>query len=109
MDFNNTYNRDDWKQFFQNKFLPEDYQPQLEPVELLINTKYIKQLTILGEHRPWGLMVYEIQHESDNDPRVSLTKETFRIMKEYHHTHVLALYSSSHTSKLPFIVCNTGL
>jgi len=97
MDFNNRYDRDDLRRFFQDEFLHEDFEPRLEQVESFLSTKYIKQLTILGEHRPWGLTVYEIQHESANDPRVALTKETFRIMKEYQHTQVLALYTSANT------------
>ncbi len=97
MDFNSTYNREAWRRFIREEFLPEEFEPREEPVALFIKPRYIKGLTYLGEARTWGLKVYEIRHESAQDPRVSLTKETFRIMREYNQTRVLALYTSPHT------------
>jgi len=97
MDFKNKYDREALMRFYQDEFLPEDFQPRIEPVKLSVKCNHIKDLTLLGETRDWGLKVYEIRHTSPRDPRVSLTKETFRIMKTYNHTQVLALYTSPGT------------
>jgi len=94
MDFNIGYDRDVLKEFFRDEFFPDDYQPCHEDVELVSGYKYIKHATMLGQYPEFGLVVYEFQHESFNDPRVSLTKETFRFMERYSYTDLIALYVS---------------
>lgn len=97
INFNASYDKDQLKAFFRDQFFPLDYQPMDQPVDLFIQTQYIRQMTLLGTYAPWDLNVYEIRHDSPNDPRVSLTRETFRLMKQFGHTDVLAIYTSPQT------------
>src|SRR3989339_401660 len=55
---------------------------------------YIKNVVKLGEYKPWDLKVYEIEHESESDPRVSLSKETFKMMISYGVENALVIFTS---------------
>ena len=78
MEFNKAYNRQDFVKFLQNSFLPEDYVLMEESVD--VDMTYSKQVVKLGYSKSLELVVYEIQHNSKNDARVSLSKEAFRIL-----------------------------
>ena len=78
MEFNKAYNRQDFVKFLQKDFLPEDYILMEEPVD--VDMTYSKQVVKLGYSKSLELVVYEIQHNSKNDARVSLSKEAFRIL-----------------------------
>jgi hypothetical protein len=80
--------------FFQDELLPDDFSPIEEEIDLLFNPQYIKKVSFLGDSQSLGLKVYHITHDSPHDPRVSLTKDTFRLMKEFNDFHVLAFYTS---------------
>ena len=78
MEFNKAYNRQDFVKFLQKDFMPEDFLPMEENVD--IDMTYSKQVVKLGYSKSLELVVYEIQHNSKNDARVSLSKEAFRIL-----------------------------
>lgn len=78
MEFNKAYNRQDFVKFLQKDFLPEDYVLMEESVD--VDMTYSKQVVKLGYSKSLELVVYEIQHNSKNDARVSLSKEAFRIL-----------------------------
>ncbi|MCF2594402.1 N-6 DNA methylase, partial [Bacteroides caecigallinarum] len=78
MEFNKAYNRQDFVKFLQKDFLPEDYVLMEESVN--VDMTYSKQVVKLGYSKSLELVVYEIQHNSKNDARVSLSKEAFRIL-----------------------------
>ncbi|MGE5344077.1 MAG: Eco57I restriction-modification methylase domain-containing protein [Candidatus Omnitrophota bacterium] len=119
--FNKRYEKELLTGFFKDKFLPEDYQSCEEDVELTFNSKYIQRCTRLGKcklqeshtlkekNQKWELTVYEICHDSPNDPRVSLTKDTFRLMKKYGDNHVLALYTSRNSRNYRLSYVTLGL
>jgi len=109
IDFNKTYKREDFLNFFQNEFLPEDFQISEEEIDLNFQAKYIKNVTKLGECPDLRLKVYEITHESDKDPRVSLTKEAFRLMKIYNDFYVIAIFKSQNSDNFRLSYLTIGI
>lgn len=82
MDFNKTYNRQEFMKFLQNQFLPEDFLPAEEQVLFSTQMKYTTEAVKLGSSPTLDLVVYEIKHTSHHDARVSLSKEAFRLLNE---------------------------
>ena len=42
----------------------------------------IKSITLLGRSEDFDLAIYDMTHESENDPKVSLTREAFKFMRQ---------------------------
>ena len=82
MDFSKTYNRQEFVNFLQNSFLPEDFIPTEESVEFGTKMTYTQQVVKLGTSATLDLVVYEVRHSSKNDARVSLSKEAFRMLAD---------------------------
>lgn len=82
MEFNKAYNRQEFINFLQNSFLPEDYIPVTETVTLPTKMKYTSEVVKLGASEAIDLVVYEIKHSSRHDARVTLSKEAFRLLNE---------------------------
>ena len=80
MEFNRTYNRQEFVNFLQHSFLPEDFISATTPVEFRTKMKYTTQAVKLGSSASLDLVVYEVKHNSKNDARVSLSKEAFRLL-----------------------------
>lgn len=97
MDFNLPYDRNNYIRFFRSQFLPEDFEQSGEPIPLTFSPQYTQQVTKIGESRSFDLNVYEVEHTSENDPRVSLSKESFRLLAKYGQKRALVLFIS-HTS-----------
>lgn len=82
MEFNKAYNRQEFMNFLQNKFLPEDFILTEEQVTFGTQMKYTTEAVKLGSSEILDLVVYEIKHTSHHDARVSLSKEAFRLLNE---------------------------
>jgi hypothetical protein len=94
MDFNLPYDRNRYVRFFSSQFLPEDFEQSSESIPLTFSPQYTQQVTKIGESRSLDLNVYEVEHTSENDPRVSLSKESFRLLAEYGQKRALVLFVS---------------
>ena len=94
INLNEPFHRETCVSFFQDELLPDDFSPLEEEIDLLFKPQYIKNVTFLGDSQSLELKFYHITHDSPHDPRVSLTKETFRLMKEYNDFNVLAFFTS---------------
>ncbi len=92
MDFSKTYNRQDFVNFLQNSFLPEDFVPTEKPVELKTKMTYTRQAVKLGVSAALDLVVYEVRHNSKNDARVSLSKEAFRLLADEMEDRALVVF-----------------
>ena len=92
MEFNKAYNRQEFVNFLQNKFLPEDFVPELKPVERRTQMKYSRQAVKLGSSASLDLVVYEVRHGSKNDARVSLSKEAFRMLADEMEDRALVIF-----------------
>ncbi len=92
MDFSKTYNRQDFVNFLQNSFLPEDFVPTEKPVEFRTKMTYTRQAVMLGVSAVLDLVVYEVRHNSKNDARVSLSKEAFRLLADEMEDRALVVF-----------------
>lgn len=82
MEFNKAYNRKEFVNFLQNNFLPDDFIPEESLVTFNTQMKYTRQAVKLGSSDSLDLVVYEVEHNSKNDARVSLSKEAFRMLAD---------------------------
>lgn len=98
MDFRKRYDRREYISFFQNQFLPEDFEKYDEKLEVGFKTQFIQNITKIGEVRSLGLNIYEITHLSEKDPRVSLSRESFRMLAQYGQQKALAVFISPATN-----------
>ena len=92
MEFNKAYNRQEFLNFLQNSFLPEDFVPQTEEVLFPAQPKYTTAVVNLGTSHSLDLVVYEIKHSSKHDARVSLSKEAFRILADEQEDRALVVF-----------------
>lgn len=92
MKFNKAYNRQEFVNFLQNSFLPDDFIPGETPVELRTKMKYTRQAIKLGSSESLDLVVYEVRHNSKNDARVSLSKEAFRLLAGEQEDRALVIF-----------------
>ncbi len=117
INFNKQYNREDFLDFL-GEFLPDDFEVDIK-VETGFKPIYgknferITAVTELGEVKSLGTMkplaIYEIKHKSENDPRVSLTKEAFWIMKDKHIRRALMVFSSENSKNYRFSLMTIDL
>lgn len=82
MEFNKAYDRQEFVNFLQNSFLPNDFIPESTPVAFRTKMTYSTQAVKLGSSASLDLVVYEIRHKSKHDARVSLSKEAFRLLAD---------------------------
>ena len=92
MEFNKAYNRQEFVNFLQNSFLPDDFIPGETSVEFRTKMNYTRQAVKLGSSESLDLVVYEVRHESKNDARVSLSKEAFRLLADEMEDRALVIF-----------------
>ena len=92
MDFNKPYNRQEFMNFLQHSFLPDDFIPSDERINLSKQLTYTTKVTKLGSCESLDLVVYEMEHNSTQDARVSLSKEAFRILAEEIEDRALVIF-----------------
>lgn len=93
--FNESYNRENWLEFFRQQFLPQDYSTITEKVETEFNPKYInKNVLYLGNSETLKLKVYEMHHDSENDPRIGLSRDAFKFIEHQKVKNALILFIS---------------
>ncbi len=107
MNFKNPYNRKDFLNFLE-VFLT-DFEPKIENISTNKNCKLTKQITKLGGSKSIDLSIYEIEHFSENDPRVSISREAFKFLREYYVDKALVLFRNkkSENYRFSFITFNT--
>ncbi|MDD4847650.1 MAG: Eco57I restriction-modification methylase domain-containing protein [Bacteroidales bacterium] len=92
MEFNKAYNRQEFMQFLQNNFLPDDFIPANESVTFTTQMNYSSEAVKLGSSETLDLVVYEIKHTSRNDARVTLSKEAFRMLADEMEDRALVVF-----------------
>lgn len=92
MEFNKKYNRTEFVDFLQHKFLPEDFVIETTRIDIERQTKYIRAITKLGSSEMLDLVVYEVRHNSTQDARVGLSKEAFRFLADEWESRALVLF-----------------
>lgn len=91
MNFDKRYDRHEFLRFLES-FLPEDFTEKIEEVHIDHKTTYIRQVTRLGRCQSLDLLVYEMRHNSVNDARVGLSKESFRFLANEWEGRALVLF-----------------
>jgi adenine-specific DNA-methyltransferase len=97
MDFQAPYSRNAFLNFFRDGFLPDDFRRESESVPVPFQAVWIESANLIGACPSLDLTVYEVLHASENDPRVSLSKETFRLMAHYGRGRALVLFRSKNS------------
>ena len=95
MNFKNPYSREAYKEFFQNQFLTDDFKISEEKLSFEFTPQYLKSAFVIGEDKSLEIKVLEVLHDSENDPRVGLSKDIFRLMSSYGYKRALVLLHSS--------------
>ena len=91
MDFQQSYNRQAWLNFLEDSFLPDDFRIKEEAVSFI--GTYSKSVTKLGVCPSLQLTVFEVKHNSINDARVGLSKESFKLVRDHtNHNRALVLF-----------------
>lgn len=94
IDFKARYNRQEYLSFFRNHFLPEDFGQYEENIAVGFQPQYMQNIVKIGEVPSLELSVYEVEHTSENDPRVSLSRESFRLLAYYGIKRALIIFIS---------------
>lgn len=92
MEFNKKYNRSEFVNFLQHKFLPEDFVVETINIDIKRQTNYIRSVAKLGTSATLDLVVYEIKHVSVHDARVGLSKEAFRFLADEWENKALVVF-----------------
>jgi len=92
MDFTKAYDRATFLGFLRNNFLPEDFQEETKTVIFNGSLNYVSEVTRLGASRLLNTSVYEIKHTGKQDPRVSLSREAFQILRQQSQRRALVLF-----------------
>ncbi len=95
MDFKAPYARHEYLSFFKNQLLPEDFEVHEEKIASSFQPQFIQSVIKIGEAPSLELNAYEVQHLSENDPRVSLSRETFRLLAGYGVKRALVVFTSA--------------
>lgn len=98
MDFKAKYKRNDYINFFRNYLLPEDFVDHSEEVSLTFKPQHISKVIKIGEVPPLELNIYEVAHPAENDPRVSLSRDAFRLLAQYGVRRALIVFNSETSS-----------
>jgi len=77
--------------------LPDDFEAVDEKIEVGFQSKFIKKIVKIGEVRSLEINVYQITHHSENDPRISLSRDSFRLLAQYGIKRALILFISENS------------
>jgi len=83
-DFKARFNEEDFMGFVKNKMFPgsDFYWKRANYNTKDFELNRIKSITLLGRSEDFDLAIYDMTHESENDPKVSLTREAFKFMRQ---------------------------
>ena len=74
--------------------MPEDFEEYDEKIEVGFQPKFIQSIVKIGEVRSLEMNIYQITHRSENDPRISLSRDSFRLLAQYGIKRALILFIS---------------
>ncbi|MBV6420168.1 MAG: hypothetical protein DAHOPDDO_01396 [Ignavibacteriaceae bacterium] len=94
MNFQNPYSRTEYKKFFQDSLLTDNFRIIEEEIKPEFTPQFIGKAELIGRDKSLELEVYEVQHNSENDPRVGISKDFFRLMASFGSKRALAVFYS---------------
>jgi len=112
IDFKKPYESNEFLNFLTN-FLPNDFTRDDESIKLediTFKPEKIKKVKMIGNVPSLqNLRIYEIEHESEFDPRVTLSRETFRLMSNFGARKALAVFVSKKSPNYRFSLASIDL
>jgi len=91
--FKKDFNEEELKKFLIEKFLPEDFQKNEQKLNISqYKFEKIKKVKYIGSSQNPEIHFYIIEHSGIQDPRVTITRETFKIIRDYRHKNSIVLY-----------------
>lgn len=99
-----AYQREDWISFLQTRFLPNDFKLKKQAINIEFNSKYIRpQAYWIGDCDSLNnLAIIEISHGSENDPRIGVSRDAFRLMAELNLENALFFFVSENSNNYRF-------
>jgi len=77
--------------------LPEDFGEYDEKIGIDFQPKFIQKIVKIGKVRSLEMNLYEVNHRSENDPRISLSRDSFRLLAHYGIKRALILFISQNS------------
>ena len=77
--------------------MPEDFGEYDEKIGIDFQPKFIQKIVKIGEVRSLEMNLYEVHHRSENDPRISLSRDSFRLLAHYGIKRALILFISENS------------
>ena len=110
MDFSAPYTRSTALEFLRN-FLPNDFSASSgDAVEIGFTPQLIQNVTLLGTVPSLNnLKVYEVQHSSENDPRVTISRESFRLLAKHSARKALIFFVTDSSQNFRFSLVTVEL
>lgn len=96
INFKDPYNHDDFVQLLTT-LLP-DFKEERENIQINRSYKHVKSINKIGSSRQLDLKVFEIEHESERDPRIALSRESFLLMKDFSVHKALVVFKNEKSS-----------
>ncbi len=99
-----AYQREDWISFLQTRFLPNDFKLKKQAINIDFKSKYIRpQAYWIGDCDSLNnLAIIEISHASENDPRIGVSRDAFRLMAELNLENALFFFVSENSNNYRF-------
>ena len=99
-----AYQREDWISFLQTRFLPNDFKLKKQAINIEFKSKYIRpQAYWIGDCDSLNnLAIIEISHGSENDPRIGVSRDAFRLMAELNLENALFFFVSENSNNYRF-------
>ncbi|HRX76653.1 MAG TPA: hypothetical protein P5342_04280, partial [Candidatus Cloacimonadota bacterium] len=99
-----AYQREDWIDFLQTSFLPNDFKLKRQAINIEFKSRYIKpQAYWIGDCDSLNhLAIIEISHTSENDPRIGVSRDAFRLMAELNLENALFFFVSESSNNYRF-------
>ncbi|MBI4652554.1 Eco57I restriction-modification methylase domain-containing protein [Candidatus Desantisbacteria bacterium] len=107
IDFQSPYKRSEYLKFLNTSFLPEDFEEADE--DLNYSTEHIQSAYKIGNVSSLDLIVYELHHKSENDPRVSISRDSFRLLSQYGKSRALIFFTSKKQDNFRFSLVTVDL
>ncbi|MGC8728114.1 MAG: Eco57I restriction-modification methylase domain-containing protein [Elusimicrobiales bacterium] len=96
--FLKDFNKNEIKNILIDKFLPEDFTPLVQKIPLTdFKLEKIKEVELAGKTTDGSnlpLSFLFIKHTGINDPRITLTRESFKIIKSLNFKNTIAVFYS---------------